>query len=113
MYTGRVQITGVCHIERFDVWRILALREPCNSGSYTRDHYHTAQQKGAHIVAWELAHGPVPKGLELDHVCRNKACSTVSHLEAVTHAENVRRTKGLPHRYPRFHARHPLSVGHG
>ena len=44
-----------------------------------------------HIVAWELAKGPVPKGMELDHLCRNRRCANVAHLEPVTHAENCRR----------------------
>lgn len=45
----------------------------------------------AHRVAWELVHGPVPDGLELDHLCRNPSCVNPDHLEPVTHQENVRR----------------------
>lgn len=44
-----------------------------------------------HRVAWELANGPVPDGLELDHLCRMRACINVGHLEPVTHSENIRR----------------------
>jgi hypothetical protein len=45
----------------------------------------------AHRVAYEQLFGPVPDGLELDHLCRNHACCNPTHLEPVTHGENVRR----------------------
>jgi hypothetical protein len=46
---------------------------------------------GAHRVAYELLVGPVPEGLELDHLCRERACINPTHLEPVTRAENHRR----------------------
>lgn len=39
-------------------------------------------------VAYELAYGPIPIGLEIDHLCRNPSCVRFDHLEAVTHREN-------------------------
>lgn len=45
----------------------------------------------SHILAWEEVNGPVPDGLELDHLCRQVDCGNPDHLEPVTHAENVRR----------------------
>lgn len=47
----------------------------------------------AHVWAWTQENGPVPDGLELDHLCRTKLCVRISHLEPVTHAENVRRAR--------------------
>jgi hypothetical protein len=47
-----------------------------------------------HRLAWELAKGPIPNGLEIDHVCRNRACINVEHLEPVPHRENVVRGDG-------------------
>ncbi len=46
----------------------------------------------AHRLAWELWHGPIPDGLELDHLCRVHRCCNPDHLEPVTHAENMRRS---------------------
>lgn len=50
-----------------------------------------ARMRFAHVVMYEAQNGPITVGLEIDHKCRNRACCEHSHLEPVTHAENVRR----------------------
>ena len=49
------------------------------------------RQVSVHSVAYELFVGPIPEGLELDHLCRVRDCANPEHLEAVTRAENLRR----------------------
>lgn len=49
----------------------------------------------AHRVMYETEHGPIPPGLELDHLCRNRRCVKPSHMEAVTHRENCLRGFGV------------------
>lgn len=44
-----------------------------------------------HRLAYTAFVGPIPAGMELDHLCRVPSCFNPSHLEAVTHAENMRR----------------------
>lgn len=50
------------------------------------------KRQWAHIHFYNLIVGPVPDGLELDHLCRNHACVNPAHLEPVTHKENMRRS---------------------
>lgn len=42
-------------------------------------------------LSYEHWSEPIRPGLELDHVCTQKACVNPEHLEPVTHAENMRR----------------------
>lgn len=45
----------------------------------------------AHRVSYELLVGPIPDGLVIDHLCRNRKCVVPDHLEPVTSGENTRR----------------------
>lgn len=78
-----------------------------------------------HRVSYEMVNGPVPKGLELDHICHNqdlsciggvtcrhRRCVNPAHLEATTHRQNAVRSRGLGARaFARFCARgHPFDA---
>lgn len=45
----------------------------------------------AHRFSYELHHGPLPEGLEPDHLCRVHPCVNPDHMEGVTRSENTRR----------------------
>lgn len=84
-----------------DIWRKLGTKFTVGDGcwewtaSKTPLGYGKMQVSGkmqyAHRIVYELLVGPIPEGLELDHLCRNRGCVRPDHLEPVTHTENVRR----------------------
>lgn len=45
----------------------------------------------AHRFAYEAIFGPIPEGMQVDHLCRNRACVNILHMEIVTHRENTLR----------------------
>lgn len=44
-----------------------------------------------HRVVWTIQKGPIPHHLVTDHLCRNRACCNIAHMELVTDQENIRR----------------------
>ena len=48
----------------------------------------------AHRAAYEVRIGPIPDGMVIDHLCRNRACINPAHMEPVTNRENVLRGTG-------------------
>lgn len=81
--------------------RLLAARKIDENGcwiwqkSLQKDGYGQISVKGrmklAHRVSYELQVGPIPRELELDHLCRVRSCVNPAHLEPVTSRENTLR----------------------
>ncbi len=64
----------------------------------------------AHRYSYTELVGLIPAGLDLDHLCRNRACTNPLHLEPVTRGENLRR--GMTGKHKRADVckhGHPLS----
>jgi len=62
----------------------------CNRSGYGKIRG-DGRSRGAHQFYYEKARGPVPPGLNLDHLCRQRACVNPDHLEIVTSAVNTQR----------------------
>ena len=69
------------------------------AGALNKDGYGNTRYRGKSYVASRAAYegfvGPIPEGLTIDHLCRNRKCVNPSHLEPVTFDENQRRRRGL------------------
>lgn len=50
---------------------------------------------GAHRVSYVWAYGPLPKGIEVDHVCHNRSCVNPAHLRPATKVLNGQNRAGL------------------
>lgn len=58
----------------------------------------TGRRIQAHRIAYEIAKGPIPDGLQIDHLCSIRNCVNPAHLEAVTQRENLLRGDTLTRR---------------
>lgn len=66
------------------------------TGSLDGGGYGRFDRQQAHRFAYEEQVGPIAEGLQGDHLCRVRRCVRPSHLQPVTHAENLRRGAGGP-----------------
>lgn len=62
-------------------------------GGYARFRLN-GKMKSAHRLSYNDAIGPIPEGLQLDHLCRVRHCVNPDHLEPVTARENTLRGEG-------------------
>lgn len=64
-------------------------------GTHTSTGYGKFRHTSVHRFVWEQFNGPIPEGMEIDHVrargCIHRDCIEISHLEVVTHKENTAR----------------------
>jgi hypothetical protein len=77
---SKIEVTGFC-------WLWTAALRP-NGYAVC---YYQGKIYGAHRLVYTLLVGPIPEGLELDHLCRVTRCVNPDHLEPVIRRENLRR----------------------
>jgi hypothetical protein len=81
---SRVDRSGPC-------WIWLGPKRGGGYGHVTRWESGKTVNAVVHLVVYELMRHPIPDGLEIDHLCRNRSCCNPDHLEPVTTTVNIRR----------------------
>jgi hypothetical protein len=80
-------------------WDNVAKTETCwlwlgARGGHYGSYYSDGKSVLAHRFAYEALVGPIPDGLQIDHLCRVRLCVNPAHLEPVTQRENILRGTG-------------------
>ena len=116
--TGQLQVSPKRTVEerfweKVDVGHPLGCWEWCTVGRGGYGQFSVGHTKvPAHRFAYEFLVGPIPDGLEMDHLCRNRICVNPDHLEPVTRQEHASRDPA-PHRRGAYErAKTHCSYGH-
>lgn len=76
------------HVDKTDgCWEWTGTKQANGYGAF----YENGRVLRSHRWSYEHHVGPIPDGLQIDHLCRNRACVNPAHLEPVTALENARR----------------------
>ena len=81
---AKVEITGFC-------WLWTGATDSHGYGKFKLDR----RDRGAHRLVYEILVGPIPPGLQMDHLCRVRRCVNPDHLDVVTNRDNALRGWGF------------------
>ncbi len=60
-----------------------------NQDGYLRVNTKTRGGVMMHRLVWEHVNGPIPEGYEINHLCKNRACQNIKHLECIPGSEHA------------------------
>lgn len=91
--------------DTFGCWPWTRYVDQAGYGSFSWREEGERMRSLPHRTAWWLAHGPIPKGMTVDHKCWNPSCCNPAHLQLLTPADNNKRKRSaFATHCPRGHA---------
>lgn len=74
-------------------WEWQRVKDKDGYGLFKVGSYKDNSRRMARVHRWSYEEfvGPIPKGKQLDHLCRNRCCANPQHLEPVTNLVNTQR----------------------
>ncbi|ORA77202.1 hypothetical protein BST28_18935 [Mycolicibacter kumamotonensis] len=74
-----------------DCWNWTRAKSKAGYGIFTIER----RQKPAHRLSYKFTRGPIPDGMQIDHICHNRACVNPEHLRLATNKQNMENPAGL------------------
>jgi hypothetical protein len=71
-------------------WNWTAYKNPLGYGAFSSP----SGSRQAHRYSYELANGPIPEGMVIDHICHSPSCVNPDHLRACTQKQNMEHRAG-------------------
>ena len=85
LFWSKVQKSAEC-------WEWTASRSPEGYGNF----WNGSGMLRAHRISYEWEYGPIPSGMQVDHICLNESCVRPDHLRLATNSLNAQNKSG-PH----------------
>ena len=99
--------------KRLDTGCIIPISHRLNADGYFRCREPNYEGKGRaplvmyHRYVWEQQHGAIPEGYEIDHMCHNRACCNIDHLQCIPGVEHT-----IKHNKTRYADRQEAAKGY-
>ena len=82
----------VLRFVEFDGGCFVPLSHKLNQDGYFRKGWSEGDKEMFHRFIWRAHHGDIPEGYEIDHMCRNRACCNVKHLQVLDRTTHLVKT---------------------